>query len=307
MRLATLFDYMDVTTVEGEPEFTNPIYNESTPIEEIGGLYFKRDDLYKPFSDSPLNGTKLRQIQMLFDSRKSEIKTKYNSTVLTACSVHSPQAANLARAAKEFNFKVVVGVGVKSSVEDVLKRRPMMKYAHDLGAEIRIVAGTGYNNVIYSRLSPKEGFIVRFGFQLSDNYQALVGSVSNQTKNLPPNCYLIVPMGSGVTFSGIIEGIELMDKEKRPRKITAIQISGYDRSKETESLLNNIRPYGRTVDYEILVDKTYPYTKQVNSIWGSLQFDYIYEAKAFQSAERLNLLKESNVCFWVIGNNNSLR
>lgn len=36
-----------------------------TPVENIAGIKFKRDDLYRPFGAGDVNGGKLRQCMML--------------------------------------------------------------------------------------------------------------------------------------------------------------------------------------------------------------------------------------------------
>lgn len=32
-----------------------------TPVQKVGDYFFKRDDLFAPFNDIPLNGGKVRQ------------------------------------------------------------------------------------------------------------------------------------------------------------------------------------------------------------------------------------------------------
>ena len=61
--------------------------NKLTPVQSVGGLLFKRDDLYEPFGPGEVNGGKMRQCMMLLDSVKDEI-----SGVISCCSIHSPQA-----------------------------------------------------------------------------------------------------------------------------------------------------------------------------------------------------------------------
>lgn len=58
-----------------------------TPVQEVDGLHIKRDDLYAPFGPGEVNGGKLRQCVMLVNSVKKDYKS-----LLTYCSIHSPQA-----------------------------------------------------------------------------------------------------------------------------------------------------------------------------------------------------------------------
>lgn len=39
--------------------------HDLTPVQEIAGMYFKRDDLFTPFGAGEVNGGKLRQCMML--------------------------------------------------------------------------------------------------------------------------------------------------------------------------------------------------------------------------------------------------
>lgn len=66
-----------------------------TPVQEVDGLHIKRDDLYAPFGPGEVNGGKLRQCVMLVNSVKKDYKS-----LLTYCSIHSPQAPITAAVAR---------------------------------------------------------------------------------------------------------------------------------------------------------------------------------------------------------------
>ena len=59
-----------------------------TPVDFREGMYWKRDDLYKPFGDYHVNGGKVRQALQLFETKIDEIKNEHNNGVITAASVH---------------------------------------------------------------------------------------------------------------------------------------------------------------------------------------------------------------------------
>lgn len=42
--------------------------HDLTPVQEIAGMYFKRDDLFTPFGAGEVNGGKLRQCMMLVEA-----------------------------------------------------------------------------------------------------------------------------------------------------------------------------------------------------------------------------------------------
>ena len=45
-----------------------------TQVDFREGLYWKRDDLYKPFGDYHVNGGKVRQALQLFETKIDDIK-----------------------------------------------------------------------------------------------------------------------------------------------------------------------------------------------------------------------------------------
>lgn len=62
--------------------------HDLTPVQEIAGMYFKRDDLFTPFGAGEVNGGKLRQCMMLVEAA---LRRKPDMTgVITYCSIHSP-------------------------------------------------------------------------------------------------------------------------------------------------------------------------------------------------------------------------
>ena len=52
------------------------ILNEITPVQFYDGLYWKRDDYFKPFGEYHVNGGKVRQAIRIFEHKLDEIKIK---------------------------------------------------------------------------------------------------------------------------------------------------------------------------------------------------------------------------------------
>lgn len=77
-----------------------------TPVQEVDGLHIKRDDLYAPFGPGEVNGGKLRQCVMLVNSVKKDYKS-----LLTYCSIHSPQAPITAAVARANGMPCRIGYG----------------------------------------------------------------------------------------------------------------------------------------------------------------------------------------------------
>ena len=84
-----------------------------TPVQEVDGLHIKRDDLYAPFGPGEVNGGKLRQCVMLVNSVKKDYKS-----LLTYCSIHSPQAPITAAVARANGMpcRIVYGGTTRESV-----------------------------------------------------------------------------------------------------------------------------------------------------------------------------------------------
>lgn len=62
--------------------------HDLTPVQEIAGMRFKRDDLFTPFGAGEVNGGKLRQCMMLVEAA---LRRQPGITgIITYCSIHSP-------------------------------------------------------------------------------------------------------------------------------------------------------------------------------------------------------------------------
>ena len=65
---------------------------ELTPVQNINGIYYKRDDMFAPFGENEVNCGKVRQTIHMFNKFKEYINEVCNSTVICAVSVYSPTA-----------------------------------------------------------------------------------------------------------------------------------------------------------------------------------------------------------------------
>ncbi len=272
---------------------------ELTPVIKYKGILYKRDDLFVPFEDIPLSGGKVRQAISLIHNNSSFIKDECNSTILTISSIKSPQGIIITRVAKEYGFESAVLVSGSA------KENKVLKLIVEHGGKVLRGPRIGYNNVLrcYAHeLARKiDFFLVDFGINLFNDREAIIDSIGKQVQNIPDNLdYLVVPVGSGVTFSGIISG--LYKYNKRPKNIIAIQISGIDRYKSIIQMIGNI-----DTNYSFIIDKTYPYSKELKGqmVSETEELDYIYEAKAHEYFIK-NLNLSGNVLFWVVGNRNFL-
>ena len=121
-----------------------------TPVDYREGIYWKRDDLFRPFGEYHVNGGKVRQAIQLFETKIDEIRSRHNNGVITAASVHSPQSANIGKVAQLYGVLCIAAVG--GTKPENLDKLPMMRLTQYYGASIRIVAGHGMSPVIHARM-----------------------------------------------------------------------------------------------------------------------------------------------------------
>jgi 1-aminocyclopropane-1-carboxylate deaminase/D-cysteine desulfhydrase-like pyridoxal-dependent ACC family enzyme len=281
-----------------------------TPIEYHDGVYFKRDDLYTPFSDLPeLSGGKTRQMQMLMDYLFKNNLWKYNG-LITYSGVTSAQSLIVSRIAYENNIPCIIGVGVNKKHFDI-EKHPALSASKKYNAEVVAVAGIGFSKVLETRckyIADKLNyFLIDFGLNVDKHAFGIIRGIASQVQNLPNDIdNLIIPCGSGVSMAGIIVGLKLYNK--KVKRIVGIQISGYDRKQKINTILSqfDIKP-----DYEFYIDETYNYNKHVKySINDNFDLSMVYEAKAYQyfqnRKQELNISDNEKTLFWCIGCNNFL-
>ena len=277
-----------------------------TPIDFWNEVYYKRDDDYAPFGKEHVNGGKVRQAVQLFDEIHDDVKNNHNGGVVTATSVHSPQGAIIAKVAQEHGFKCIVAIG--GSKPETMYNHHMMKLTKHYGAEIRNVAGHGMTQVIDSRIKdiiiPETGYkLIKFAISLEDNPEAIFDGVTDQVQNIPDELdNLIVPVGSGIQFTGIIRGLEKYNKKVK----RIIGVTFVDRRKTIEKYLDKFRyknfPAEVTTfpEYELHLTK-HSYSKPIWEKVGDEYMDIIYEGKAHEwMRENIDTQKEKTL-FWIIG------
>lgn len=194
-----------------------------TPVQEVDGLRIKRDDLYAPFGPGEVNGGKLRQCVMLVNSVKKDYKS-----LLTYCSIHSPQAPITAAVARANGMpcRIVYGGTTRESVAALPMPRLAMKY----GASIVLAARSGRHSILHARAkelaAQENSFIVQYGINIIGYGDTLLTAVAAQTENLPDDIEnLVMTCGSGITATGVMIGlhrygkrVKRMHPSRGPRK-----------------------------------------------------------------------------------------
>ena len=109
-----------------------------------------------------------------------------------------------------------------------------MQWCHELGAELVVLSESqGFNNVLYANLKKLEQkrpfFPILFGYALQTHRESIVGRIAEQVQNIPPEVSCVyVPVGSGVTLAGVLEGKRKYDSSF---SVVGLQPFGYDRTK----------------------------------------------------------------------------
>lgn len=285
--------------------------DELTPVQNIAGMYFKRDDLYMPFDDIPLSGGKIRQCFNLIGENEDYIRNQCNSNVYIGIQMSSPQGIIVSRVCKEFGFNTTVFLG-NTTYESCIKKT-LIKNIINQGGKLDTSSKQAFNANLEATLrkraeSGEKFFNAGFGFVIksSEYKKYLIDSIANQVQNIPNNLdYLIISCGSCINIAGILTGIKRFDKNIK--HIIGIQISGYDRTKTIDSILENDN---KEYEYELRISKDYPYSKKLNrALSDYITFDRVYEAKAFDYMMKYmrDEIRNKSVCFWIVGDSSKVR
>lgn len=271
-----------------------------TPVEKIGGLFFKREDKFKPFPFSRVNGSKLRQCIMLLEKNKEQAR----NGIITATSILSPQAVITSAVAKNIGVDCTIMYG-GTTAKKILSM-PYPTACLNMGSKIKIVANTGRTAVIGAKAKEfqKEngGYVIRYGFDMKENIDCFLESVSEQVKNIPDELEnIVVTVGSAITIVGILYGISLYGKKVRnvfgvgvaPNRQNKIgfylDLLGCD--KIVQSPLHYIDAFNKY--------KGFKYENVFNEAYYGIRFHPRYEAKAFRWLRASHL--EGETLFWITG------
>lgn len=271
---------------------------ELTPVENIDGLWVKREDLFAPFGLGDVNGGKLRQCWLLLENKNRQYKG-----IITCCSIHSPQGPISAAVAKHFGMTCDLYYG--STTEERISMLPMPILARKHGAIISIHPKHPRHKNLYSlarkNAETENKFVVEYGFNLDNDPEAILGAISNQVQNIPDELdNLIVTCGSGITSRGILIGLQKFNKHVKKVYFVATAPSREKAIEET------IKEHKINIEYEIIDlfhRKGFVYEDGRYADIKGLILHPNYEAKAY-----LWLVNETNInrknnktLFWIVG------
>lgn len=284
--------------------------NKLTPWEEHDGVMFKREDFYAPLSYSGPNGSKLRQLQHLFQRYRG------NAThVLTGASVLSPQHSMTAILASYYGLPSRHVVG--ATTHAAMVRNPNVEVAKGFGAHFEIIP-VAFNPALQrevKRLTRDDSFVVPYGItrchktypaeQIYDFHE--VGA--RQVENLPDNVKtLIVPSGSCNTLVSILLG--LSRDSRNLETLYAVGI-GPDRREWVRERLSVMG-----VDYSkfqfkwrehSLHEAGVKYTDKVKASYGGVVGHPSYEGKVLRHLKEHDALQPGKgIGFWIVGSEPSV-
>lgn len=278
--------------------------NSLTPIEEYDGVYYKRDDLFHPFSNEMLNGGKVRQAINLIHYNLNLIRSRYNNTVATTCQKNSPQGLIISRIVREYDLNCFVAYG--NINQKTLEENLLIQHIRKNNGIVESIINQGYDNAITSKLKQLQQsgkgnnfFIIKFGIDTDLNH-FVVDCISDQVKNIPDKIdNLVIPTGSGITAGAILKGLRLYHKEVKNDYV--VHVSGEDRTKRINEIAG--------MELYIYVKGTgYKYNnKLARTVPNGFELDEVYEAKVYDwMIHNLDLRREKTL-FWCVGNFNFYR
>ena len=249
-----------------------------TPVQRVGDVWLKRDDLFD-FDGS--RGGKVRAcLQIVTDAME-------NGTVLglvTAGSRQSPQANIVATIAARYGLPCRAHVPAGDET-------PEMRAATARGATL-VPHRPGYNTVIVSRAATdatESGWLeIPFGME----HPAIVQATAAQVANLPDDVQrIVVPVGSGMALSGILHGLLATGRH--------IPVLGVQVGADPTKRLAKYAPKGWR-DMATIVQSDLDYhTHAPITVIGGVRLDPVYEAKALPFLQPGDLL-------WIVGRRESV-
>lgn len=254
---------------------------ELTPVEyvEEEGIWLKRDDLFEVYG---VRGGKSRAAYQVVSNL---LKEGYK-TIVTAGSRQSPQCEIVSFICESLGVDCVLFMptGANTSVIDNIE-----KNKHTRIERVR----PGYNNVIIARsrdYAKSRGYgYVPFGMECEENVEI----TSKQVRNIPfeeiksKGGRLVIPVGSGMSFSSIVTGI-YNEYGESPVPILGVQVG-----KNPTKIISTYAEGLDFMDYLILASEV-DYHTAVQARVGSVVLDPIYEAKC------RNYLRSGD-CLWIVG------
>lgn len=205
-----------------------------TPVEKIGGLYWKREDKFAPLGYGGINGSKLRQCCWLV---KGYVDSRFNKGravgIVSGASVKSPQISMGTAVAKYFGLESVMVIGATNPTSAL--KHENVAVAAWLGAKF-VINPVAYNPALQDRVRAlqasderlKHHYLLNYGITIpkdaSDEViEAFHFLGSHQVENIPDDVHtLVIPAGSCNSAVSIMYGLARF----RPRGLRRVVLFG---------------------------------------------------------------------------------
>ncbi|MRT16389.1 1-aminocyclopropane-1-carboxylate deaminase/D-cysteine desulfhydrase [Vitellibacter sp. q18] len=165
-------------------------------------LTIKRDDLLHPF----VSGNKFRKLKYNLMAAQNQSHT----TLLTFGGAYSNHIAAVAAAGKELNFKTI-GIIRGEELEAQITENPTLSFAKNCGMQLHFISRELYKNKEEPEfIAQLENQIGRFYLlpEGGTNGLAVKGTAEIITNKEAGFTHLVVPVGTGGTMAGLVEGSE---------------------------------------------------------------------------------------------------
>jgi 1-aminocyclopropane-1-carboxylate deaminase/D-cysteine desulfhydrase-like pyridoxal-dependent ACC family enzyme len=275
-------DQNKIANINRKIEELTPVY--VSELDKKGGkIYFKRDDLFEYAGN---RGGKVRTClaYILNHLEKNGIKG-----LVTGGSRSSPQVQIVGGLATDLGLKARLHLPkgeLPAYIKEACKNHIVKQWF------------PGYNHVISARVHEDTNSLneinnqwleIPFGMEV----QQAIDLTAEQVKNLPFDNIdrIVIPVGSGMTLAGIIEGLKRYKPDFLGKKEILGVVVGQDPSKRLDKWTNN----KDWRNYVQLVDSGLDYHDAASkTTFSGIDLDPIYEAKTIPFLRDRDLL-------WIIG------
>lgn len=251
------------------------IYTGITPIQKMGNIWVKREDLAYWSDLNYPSGSKVRQY--LDMAHRSVLKSGFPPCIV-GCSANSCQQIYVAAAAKQLNTKGIIYTAKRKI------QTSATKYCLSLGAEV-VEVKPAY--LSYVRKQARDRAIAEKHVIEWDRNKAILDTAS-QVTDLPDGIKrIIVPTGSGLTAAGILIGI--MNSHQAP-EIIVIATSKMATKSGIEKMAMSAGNF-KYVPGITIIEPVMPYdTPVIARLPDGTPLDPFYAAKAWKYVEPYDLL-----------------
>lgn len=263
---------------------------ELSPIENIGGICFKRNDKFAPFGSFSCNGDKLRQAIYII----KDLISKGVNGIVTAGTVSSPQSLIVATVCNYFDIPYTVFYGgttpkslyARDSFKLLSKYKPVIKFSN-----------CARTNAIYKDVrkyaSENNYGVIEYGMKYSDDIMEIP---AYQVNNFGEYRDIVITCGSGNTAKGIIYGLS-----KYGIKYNKIYLFAVGPNREAL-----IRGFASDINFDLKMEYIdlfntigFDYNKRLNITYNGVRLHPNYEAKAFNALQKR--YKLDNPIFYING------